>query len=298
MPIRFEEIRQNDGFDGSATPNPWLMVPLSGVKEVRLAGVPMGTTVSLTSSNENIARIAYMGAGGLVRIEGVHPGPASIEVRVVSTAPRHRGLLADINAAVNAPPPSGPPAVTLDLAVKSPKTVKTTFNFVQDKNGVHKTTRSKSSVDGWISDINKIHTPQNNVTFTKQNVRDVTINQDLGSVVRWAKGLPGVPASEHEWDVVVAQGDSTADFNIFFVWEYEQDDTPDVDNTDAGTLGGNCIFEDNAGSRVGETLAHEAGHFLGAPDTNLATEKNFLMYGITDQRGQKIPKVHAVLMNP
>jgi hypothetical protein len=93
-------------------------------------------------------------------------------------------------------------------------------------------------------------------------------------------------------------GDNGADMNYFLVWEYEQDNTPDVDDADAGTLGSNCIFEDNAGREIGVTMAHEMGHHLGRDDINNAAQKNFLMYGVTDQRGVHLAKEDVNVMNP
>jgi hypothetical protein len=69
-------------------------------------------------------------------------------------------------------------------------------------------------------------------------------------------------------------------------------------NTDAGTMGANCIFEDKPGKEVGETLAHETGHFLGAADTDAVAQKPLLMYGITDHRGRRLTKADVNLMNP
>ncbi len=101
-----------------------------------------------------------------------------------------------------------------------------------------------------------------------------------------------------EWNTVTALGDAGSDMNYFLVWEYEQDATPTVDNTDAGTLGGNCIFEDNAGRAIGVTMAHEMGHYLGRPDHYDNARKKDLMHGITDERGINLPKADVNGMNP
>ena len=101
-----------------------------------------------------------------------------------------------------------------------------------------------------------------------------------------------------EWNTVTALGDASADMNYFLVWEYEQDATPTIDDTDAGTLGGNCIFEDNAGFHVGVTMAHELGHFLGRHDHYVVARRLELMYGTTDQRGIHLTKDDVNGMNP
>jgi len=145
-----------------------------------------------------------------------------------------------------------------------------------------------------VQQANEILLNQANVEVIKQNARNVKINQNLGGVVRYSKHITGVAPGEHEWDIVVAKRDNAADLNIFFVWEYEQDNTPNIDNTEAGTLGNNCIFEDNISYQTHETMAHEIGHFLGvdhpAPGLDL-----LMSPGRTDQR---ISKAHANIMNP
>ena len=103
-----------------------------------------------------------------------------------------------------------------------------------------------------------------------------------------------MPRSEHEWDVVTAKADSTADLNIFFVWEYEQDETPNVDNVEAGTLGSNCIFEDVIARPSESTLSHETGHFLGADHTGDGLDL-LMSPGRTDDR---IDRFLANTMNP
>jgi hypothetical protein len=91
---------------------------------------------------------------------------------------------------------------------------------------------------------------------------------------------------------------ASADFNIFFVWRYESDASPLSDNDQAGTLGGDCLFQDTGMKDVAENLAHETGHFLGASDTYASPRKHTLMYGYTDIRGRKILKADANIMNP
>jgi len=141
--------------------------------------------------------------------------------------------------------------------------------------------------------MNEIWGPQANVYFEKKTVDSPTVPIDMGDVVRFSSHLTGVPASEHEWDDVIAMGDSSADVNVFFVWEYEQDDTPLVDSADAAQLSGNILFEDNAGTEIGETFAHEMGHFLGVTPADYYDKSDELMHAYTDTRGSKIRKAQA-----
>lgn len=275
MPVRFAEMRTNDGFDGRATP-PWQMVPLNGTKTVKLMD---GGGLTVTSSNPPIASIeevpmCFIDGHREFRIRGRRVGTTSI--------------LAKQGATLRA---------RLDISVKRKKTVTVAFNFVSDNAG-HRTSRSASAVDGWVRTMNGIFTPQINVEIQKKSARAVRVNKNLGPIVRFSSHLSGVDPGHHEWDDVIALRDNSADFNFFLVWEYEQDATPGTDNTDAGALGGNCLFEDAAGTEVAETMAHETGHFLGESDYYNAADRPFLMYGYTDSRGRKIPKAHANTMNP
>jgi hypothetical protein len=180
---------------------------------------------------------------------------------------------------------------------KNKKTVTVSFNFVRDSAG-HRTRRNTSQTRNWLWMINLIYKNQANIEVTQRQARTVRVNKDLGNVVRFTSHLPGVPASEHEWDDVTATGDSSADVNIFLVWRYEQDNTPSTDHTDAGHLNGNVIYEDSAGRQTGETMAHEIGHYLGVPDQYVAARKRELMYGYTDVRGIHLPKADVNTMNP
>lgn len=280
MSTHFAGILENNGFDGTVNP-PWLMIPLGGIKHVSLLE---GRGLNLVSSDPSVISVStsepFSGtvlAGArivTVTVRGLRPGTAFIEARQ-GTSVKAR----------------------LEVAVKRPKAIRVAFNFVRDNAG-HQTRRTPASVSQYLAVMNRIYTPQSNIHFRRHTVRWVTVNKNLGNVVRFSSHLHGVPTAQHEWDDVSKHADSTADFNVFFVWEYEQDNTPYQDHTDAGTLGSNCLFEDRAGVEVGETLAHEAGHFLGGNDTYASSDRPLLMYGYTDLRGRKISKPHASIMNP
>jgi hypothetical protein len=272
---KFEEKKPKDGFDGAVNP-PWQMVPMSGQKTVILKNA---AGLDVVSRNPGIATVedvpkCFVHGGRELIIKGKTKGTTFIDVKNGATT-----------------------VASLEVAVKTRKIIRASFHLVEDNAG-HKTGRNASSIDGWVKTMNDILLPQANVQVNKQRAISVKINKNLGAVVRFSSHLAGVPASEHEWDLVTAKGDASADFNVFFVWEYEQDINPNHDDTDAGTLGKNCIFEDHAGTHVGDTLTHELGHTLGCGDLYGAADKPLLMYGITDQRGQKVNKAHANTMNP
>lgn len=160
------------------------------------------------------------------------------------------------------------------------------------------------TLDDLIAKANAVWEPQANVTFTKKLVTDpLPFKQEFGDVVRFSKHLPttgpnAVPLSEHEWDIVVAKRDPGADFNVFFVWEYEQDDTPNVDNTAAGTVASqkSCIMEDSTNGPAELVFAHEAGHNLGLGHTGNAGELMF--EGVLSNSSRKITRAQAERINP
>jgi hypothetical protein len=262
------------------------MVPVGGERYVILRD---GAGLTVTAQNPAVVRIAEVNLASLpvdnrrpirandriFKIEGLTWGVTNIQVK------------------------NGAGAVVKELEVdtKNKKTVNITFNFVRDNAG-HRTRRSTASVNRYVNAINYIYTAQTNIEIKLKLSRWVTVSQNLRRVVRFSSHIPGVPASQHEWAAVTAQGDAAADMNIFFVWEYEQDNSPFTDQTDAGTLSDNCIYEDRAGRQTAETLAHEIGHYLGCNDHYIAARRRELMYGITDARGIHIPKQDANTMNP
>lgn len=275
MPASWRMTHANQGFDQAANPD-WLMVAEKGSKTIELRD---GQNMVVTADDATVIEVRELlsAASQAIRsitIRGKKKGSTFVRVRQGATL-----------------------KLSLEVCVKGIKNVKVSFNFVSDKAG-HKTTRNTSLVDAWVKTMNTIYVPQTNIYVKKQSSRSVKVNRDLGTVVRYSSHLAGVAAGQHEWGHVVAKRDTSADFNFFFVWAYEQDNTPATDNTDAGAKNGNCLFEDAAGTEVAETMAHELGHHLGVKDFYTGATRDWLMYGITDTRGRHITKAHANKMNP
>lgn len=279
MTAEFVKVFTMKGFDKYAAPNRWQMVPVGGERYVALRG-GAGLTVSSTAPLLKVTEIeqSAIPTGSdrqtlqpddrVFKLQGVSKGAASVQAR---------------NGAIL--------VVTLDVNTKDKKSVRLSFNFVRD-NANHKTNRSPASAAQWVSEMRYIYEGQANIEPTLRASRVVNVASDLGEQVMWSAGTAS------EWVKVTALGDAAADMNFFMVWEYEQDATPGIDNTDAGALGGNCIFEDAAGSQVSETMAHEMGHYLGCPDQYVAGRKRELMYGYTDTRGAHLSKIDVNIMNP
>jgi len=261
----FQELTTNNGFDSLATPR-WQMVPFGARRAVRLVD---GDRLAVTSSNTRIATVTTAKARNIrsVTIQGVRQGTCQI---VAGT---------------------GATRAVLDVAVKRRVTVRTAFHYVDDGR-VQRTARRIANLNALIAAVNGVMLPQANVQMTRHSAAALRMRQNLRRVVRFSSHLPGVRARQHEWDDVTDNADTTADFNVFFVVEYEQDDTPLRDNAQAGTLGGNCIMEDNVGEPDGETLAHELAHHLGADD------KNAPAGDLMTPAGRKLRKAEINTMNP
>lgn len=279
MAASFEKCFNMKGFDKDASPR-WQMVPVGKYRYMALRGGP-GLTV--TSTNPGVCAVKEITAAELPTTGEPMPlQPGDRIIRLYGCAKGNCKIQAKNGNTV---------VVELEVDTKEKKTVHLSFNFVEDSAG-HKTRRSAASAAGWLATINYIYNGQANVYAVLHATRTVRVPSNLGTEVTWTAGTAS------EWNTVTGMGDTGANFNIFLVWEYEQDNTPTVDNTDAGTLGGNCIFEDNAGTQVGVTMAHEFGHHLGADDHYDGARKHHLMHGITDQRGIHLPKADVNTMNP
>ncbi len=279
----FEKAYSMKGFDSHRI-NRWQMVPLNDTRYIILrdgAGLIVSSTdpakllvTEITRATLPVSGLQPIRSGDrFLKLEGKNHGAVEVQAK---------------NAA-------GIVVKTLEVDVKRKKTVNISFNFVRDNAG-HRTLRNTSQASTWVNGINGIYFGQTNIEIKLKLFRNVTVAQNLGNTVTFTAHIPGAPAGSHEWDVVVATGDASADMNFFLVWDYEQDLDRTTD-TDAGTLAGNCIFEDNIGGSITRNMSHEVGHYLGVLDQYVATRKRELMYGYADG-GIHIPKDDANIMNP
>ena len=249
MAVTFSPRLAFHGFDRSVSPD-WQMVPVGATRVLTVAGarglVPrVRDTAALDavqSTRGGTTTLTLTGkAAGRTWVEWV---PSLTSVGAVQTG------------------------FTLEVSVKDEKKIRTAFHYVDD--GRRQVTRRRiADLNAMITAANAILTPQANVTIERKSAAALPIAQDLGRVVRFSSHLTGpphnVPIAQHEWDDMVALADATADFNVFFVREYEDDTTPFSDLADAGTLASDktCVFEDRLGHAAGRVLAHETMHLLG-----------------------------------
>ncbi len=276
----FRRIIAWKGFDRFSIPH-YQMVPMNETRYVLLRD---GKGLAVSSSKPAALVVTEIAATSL---PAGQKDPIMAGDRIFKLVGRQWDI-----AFVQARTGAGALAASLECDIKNRRSVTVAFNFVRDTGG-HSTNRAPAASVQWLRVINGIFNGQANVFFRQTVSRWVAMTENLGATVRWS-----TIASEHEWDKVVARRDNNADMNFFLVWNYEQGALNVVDGTDAGTLGGNCIFEDGAGNQIGETMAHELGHFLGCDDHYNSAKIYELMYGITDARGRHIGKEHANIVNP
>ena len=289
---QFEEVIASQGFDANSAPR-WQMVPLGEYRIVKLTD-SSGLTVSTTNSGivtvMDLSSVASSVSSLFARFLPASSPPSGTKYLILYGAARGSAFVEAKRG--------GTLVVRLEVGVKQKKNLRVAFNFLRDSAG-HRTSRVGASVTTWIDEMNRIFTPQANVVIKQHSLREVRVGRNLGRVVQWTKDIAGANPAQHEWPEVVALRDGTADFNMFYVWAYEQDATPLVDDANAGTLDGNCLLEDDVGGRDSETMAHETGHHLGCLDYYGDGDKHRLMYGYKAGRSDtRIPKNDVNTMNP
>ena len=283
MPITFSPKVAFHGFDRTAA---WQTVPVNGERVLTITG--HGTRVPRVRSDKaNVLTAVQTVSGAVTQLKltgGNTAGKAFVDWVPSAT---FAGTLEV--------------GFTLEVSVKAVKEINTAFHYVNDGK-VQVTARRIADLDPLIVATNVILCPQANVIIKRKSAAPLAMAQDLGAVVKFAAHLTGppdnVPAAEDEWDDFKAKRDTTADFNVFFVKEYEQDNTPATDNVDAGTIASDkmCIFEDNIGHPVDEEFAHETVHVLGVSAHSAGN--TFLMATGASGIGRFIDRAQANTINP
>ena len=224
------------GYDNTTAPNDSLVVPVNGRRQAQVAVAPIvavpAPVPTYVSDTPGVATVEPTPDG--VAVTGVSDGTAKVEAREGATV-----------------------LDTLDVDVKSQLNRTVDYHFMSDSAVPrHRTRRPLGEVPAQTSRLNRIWERQANVRFRTGTVDSPRVGTNLGATVMWT-GAPN-----DGWNQVThfATG---GNWNVFFVWEYEQDATPAVDDANAGTLGSNTLTEDGD-CPDGLTLAHEAGHFLSA----------------------------------
>jgi outer membrane protein OmpA-like peptidoglycan-associated protein len=231
------------GYDNSVVPN-FQVVPVGEIRIANVAVTPAGALPTFVSDNPAIATVRATASG--IEVTGIADGATRIEARQGATV--LDTLRIEVKAQRN---------ITVDYHFMSDTARPASFFGLIPAQPRHQTARPPASAAGQTATLNRIWQRQANVQFTTGTVDSPVIPSNLGPQVVWT----ALPFTD-EWSIVSAFA-TGGDWNVYLVWEYEQDNTPAVDNANAGTLGTDTLLEDND-CPDGLTLSHEAGHFLSA----------------------------------
>lgn len=252
------------GYDNSVVPN-WLVVPVDGRRQAEARITPAGARPSVVSLNPAIASVETTPTG--IAVTGEADGHTTVEARE-----------------------GGAVLGRLQIEVKSRRDLTVDYHFMSDTVPIpllpHRTARAIGSAPTLTASLNRVWERQANVRFRSGVVDSPPVAVDLGGQVLWTATLP------NEWNTVTAFA-TGGNWNVFLVWEYEQDATPLVDEANAGTLGSNTLLEDNeCGDAL--TIAHEGGHFLGIA----AHAASGIMSGCPGATRDRVFKADADTVNP
>jgi hypothetical protein len=289
----------NDGFDDTeAFLPPWVLVRLeTPFKMVRLVN---GLGLELVSTNPTVVAIEdpVIVGQNLPRAFG---DPQFIRLRT--------GFAGD--AEIQARDTCGRLVARLRVSVRGKLVVKTAFHYVQHPR-IGTRTRHVGDEVPLVVEMNRIYLEQTNIQFEilpgARGAHDLRLNGSFGNEIN------NLDDDESEWNAVVSNRHTEAQYNVFLVREVETDaeGTTEVDPSDPSgrrriltdtanaltTVGndGDCLLEDNSSPNVASTLAHEGGHSLGARHNSpIVSTQNMLMFS-DPSRGFFIPRVHVERM--
>ena len=266
MAITFSPRVALAGFDPAAR---WQMVPVKGERLLTLEGasglVPRVGNPKILEVEQTVS-----GKTTLLKLKGGKaPGKTVVDWSDSARFPGSRRT-----------------DFTLEVDVKKERLVPTFFHYVVD---FHRSTgRNIPELEKLlIIPANEILRPQANVTITKLRAETLVIEDDLGDVV-----------THKQWNAITKHHKKDAAFNVFFVWAFEPDDTPQEDGITAATERAqkSCIFQDIDLRRPApEVLAHEVVHVLG--HDGHSNDPNHLIAHGRIRTGRFIPRAHADLIN-
>ena len=282
MALQFAPQLAFHGFDTHAKPK-WQMVPFGGQRVLTVTGAA-GLDLRVLDPAVVDARQTMVGGVATLTLRGVKPGKTAVEwiKPGVSAKPATRGF-------------------RLDISVKRERQVRTAFFYVDDGRK-QKTVRKIADLPDLVLQANTILLLQANVLIVQRSAATLPVKLNLGKVVRFSAHLTGapdkIPIAQHEWDDLLKLRDKAANLNVFFVKEYEDDNTPFVDSAEAGTLAGEkmCVFEDSLGHPDHEVLAHEAVHALGV--SGHVPDATYLMAVGDKGIGRFISRAQSNKINP
>ncbi len=272
---RFHLADDEDGFEPLGAV-PWLMVPAVGGE--RMLRLRNAGGLTLRSSNPAVLRI-------------IDPATTFPATEVVSPDDNERitfrgGLPG--TATVFARDLDGKEVPLLAVDVLPKRTATVGFYYMTDK-AKHHTTRKVGGEKKLMEVANRVFNRQANVFFEQKEAIPLNVNEDWGD--------PVSPATLGGSDLPKLRllGDTSARVRVFFVWEYQSAPTRDTDARvdDIGSVV--VVFEDDAGTDAGLSMAHEFGHNLGLEHRE--TSKRLLLWPVTDERAGRLERDQILVVN-
>jgi hypothetical protein len=261
LDVQFTAVEPNKGFDHTINPR-GLMVPLpAGLTNNSKVTISPSVDVKFRSSDVTVVVVPAGPQNGefVLGATSVGAGPALVQA-YIDTA--DQPVVGELRARV---------LPNKDMQVK--------FHQVSDTAGggypAHMSARGAAQAQALLDAMNAIWNPQANIFFrglgsgtAADFVVDPVIAVNLGPVVQFydGGGPPPAPCTQSAGADVMqvnANQDPAVPYDVFFVWEYEQDCPPDEDvtmNNTAAATGGGTTKIDDVTCDDASTLSHEAGH--------------------------------------
>ena len=295
MVARFNQVCPEQGVDGEASPNAWMMLPresynlalLEDPQGLRLVTDSSAVEVHELRDNDAVTRFATAVLGPIWRGLQSAPvmiahGTAALRANLsawLAAATAARGLLVAVvarrtgNAEVRAVDVHGVTRAVLDVSVKEARRFRVAFRFVdwgldarewdkQEREGPVRTSRSTADIHHLLARVNSIFSVQVNVTFVQASAGKVEIQSHLGRSFLMS---PRVTRSDAPERHLLPHRDRSADVTVFFVHEvgslHHESRGSDLDAIYVHRHG-ILVMEDEVGAREDRVLAHELGHFL------------------------------------
>ena len=243
MNRHFRPSANDNGFDGSVEPA-YQMVPIGGVRTVRLENVGEATEFRVSNDHVSVARTP----NGL-SIMGLSVGTSYVQLLTPDEQEQMTRMGIHLSVAGR----------LLKCCVKEKRTYRIAYAFIDDESGQQTTRRDRSreKIEDLTNMVNGILRPQTNMEFTIHSVRNQTL-QRKDSI-----GLALDSEDQNDWNALRQFDVSASDvINIYFVRNLVGRDLA------AATLGGRTIavqdMHTSGSSRrleIGASvLAHEIVH--------------------------------------
>lgn len=270
---RFKPAKPLQGFCSRSNPD-WQMVPLRGKRRVFLYG---GENLNVVSEHSSIASVH--------EVPRYQPVPFNTVL-----APREFIIEGHLKADTTILAMQGRRvAARLQVSVKQNLSKKVAYHYVKDR-ARHATVRRVADLATTLKVAQTLFFDQANITIHKHSARELFVNADLGDPI-----TDDNSNGQSQYQKLVRKRDISADFNVFFVWNYEGDSSGE-EVAEASTRYNMIVLEDDlTGLPFWHVLTHELGHLFGLEhsknDDDVMTEGSSGTLNV-------VPRRHINIMNP